>query len=791
MGWDEIRRFLAKANTWTGKQTFSDIAVTGGTFSGVTFAENFTTSADPAENAAVTTAIVDSYDGVVVTLSAAGNTQTIQNPTTAATIRKFMVINNDTSTHSIPFVANSVTFTLTPGEGQCFLWDGSAWGPTDLGITDIPVKVTQGGTGLATITDHGIILGSGTGAVTPLGVAADGQIPIGSTGADPVLATISAGDGLDVTNGAGAITIAADLKANGGLVIETTELAVDLGASAITGTLAVADGGTGASTASGAFSNIKQQATTLESGVTVYAGTTKALAGTDAASAMTPADVKNKVAVDVNPKAMSQGVAMTAAASGSNGIAVADNDNIDYRTGNFFGVISVLLADYTPSAEVVLEQKHDGTNGRKFTLQTNGKLRVTINTTNYDSTVATGCTDNTMHVFGYSVTRETAAAAGSIIFVVDGVQLGDAVAITAGAPTTINNAVSQYVSGTSATRTAGTVNGHVSGNRALTAAEHLALYRNGIAEADKWGSQMPFHTSDFSSDTNGYFQWNGTVTGNIDSIGGEDNWLRYYANATNGTHESYRDSVMSIGRKYRVTGKVYIQNAGGSTYLDRVRIHSSPSPAAAVTYAEITTVGSVQTFDFELTSVGVILFFSAGKGGAWSFVGANSATDDLFYIKDITVTPLGAVLTLEPEGIQPAPGQWLDSSSNKLHALQPATGSRLTRYKKDFELRWTNTWTASSAAQYVGGLNQAVMTADHFITDIITQATVTTDVENLTLGDGSDADRFVTAFAPSATRTKQTVAAQNDGTNLKLIYTPAAEATMTVETIIRGFIWEP
>jgi hypothetical protein len=135
MGWDEIRRFLAKANIWTGKQTFSDIAVTGGTISGVTFAENFTTSADPAENAAVTTAIVDSYDGVVVTLSAAGNTQTLQNPTTAATIRKFMVINDDDSTYDLPVVANSVTFTLTPGEGQCFIWDGSAWGPTNLSTT--------------------------------------------------------------------------------------------------------------------------------------------------------------------------------------------------------------------------------------------------------------------------------------------------------------------------------------------------------------------------------------------------------------------------------------------------------------------------------------------------------------------------------------------------------------------------------------------------------------------------------------------------------------------------------
>ena len=43
-----------------------------------------------------------------------------------------------------------------------------------------------------------------------------------------------------------------DLKSNGGLVIESTEVAVDLGASSITGTLAISDGGTGATTASAA-----------------------------------------------------------------------------------------------------------------------------------------------------------------------------------------------------------------------------------------------------------------------------------------------------------------------------------------------------------------------------------------------------------------------------------------------------------------------------------------------------------------------------------------------------------
>ena len=43
-----------------------------------------------------------------------------------------------------------------------------------------------------------------------------------------------------------------DLKSNGGLVIESTELAVDLAASSITGTLAVSDGGTGSTTSSAA-----------------------------------------------------------------------------------------------------------------------------------------------------------------------------------------------------------------------------------------------------------------------------------------------------------------------------------------------------------------------------------------------------------------------------------------------------------------------------------------------------------------------------------------------------------
>jgi len=59
---------------------------------------------------------------------------------------------------------------------------------------------------------------------------------------------ITAGDGLDKSGN----TLSVDLKANGGLVIESTEIAVKLDASSITGTLAVGDGGTGATSASAA-----------------------------------------------------------------------------------------------------------------------------------------------------------------------------------------------------------------------------------------------------------------------------------------------------------------------------------------------------------------------------------------------------------------------------------------------------------------------------------------------------------------------------------------------------------
>ena len=93
------------------------------------------------------------------------------------------------------------------------------------------LDVAHGGTGRATLTDHGVLVGAGTSAITQLAVGATGTVLAGATGADPaftgspsVSGTVTAGTGITATTGnitatAGNIIIngaAKQLQVNGG-----------------------------------------------------------------------------------------------------------------------------------------------------------------------------------------------------------------------------------------------------------------------------------------------------------------------------------------------------------------------------------------------------------------------------------------------------------------------------------------------------------------------------------------------------------------------------------------------
>lgn len=57
-----------------------------------------------------------------------------------------------------------------------------------------------------TTTNHNILLGAASNGITNLALT-NGQLAIGSTGADPSAATLTAGTGISITNGAGSITL--------------------------------------------------------------------------------------------------------------------------------------------------------------------------------------------------------------------------------------------------------------------------------------------------------------------------------------------------------------------------------------------------------------------------------------------------------------------------------------------------------------------------------------------------------------------------------------------------------
>ena len=109
--------------------------------------------------------------------------------------------------------SDATTVTIDPTAGSInatgSITGSSFSGSIDAGnISSGTLPVSRGGTGATTFTNGGILLGSGTSAITALGVAANGQIPIGDGTTDPVLATITGGTNITVTNGAGSITIA-------------------------------------------------------------------------------------------------------------------------------------------------------------------------------------------------------------------------------------------------------------------------------------------------------------------------------------------------------------------------------------------------------------------------------------------------------------------------------------------------------------------------------------------------------------------------------------------------------
>ena len=144
-----------------------------------------------------------------------------------------IIVTGDSSTNTLTISVDNVATqydtdngTAVPEELALNIKGGSNIATSAVVNPPNTVTINVSGT-----TAHAIQIGNVGQSLTSLGVATNGQIPIGSSANDPVLATITAGSGITVTNGPGSITIAA----SGTGVTSITGTANEITASAATG----------------------------------------------------------------------------------------------------------------------------------------------------------------------------------------------------------------------------------------------------------------------------------------------------------------------------------------------------------------------------------------------------------------------------------------------------------------------------------------------------------------------------------------------------------------------------
>ncbi len=526
-----------------------------------------------------------------LTVTASTGTLTITNAKTL-TVELDSVLNQDLTTDASPTFVTVKLSGLADGKIPYHVNDatGLADGPTKTDVDDAVTKKHAVGDSIASSISDGDTTHS------PDGNSVFDALALKAPLANPTFTGTATTPALKVTTGAAAGNILIS-DADGDLSYlaagATTKILVGGGAANPVWTEATGSGSPVRATSptlvtpilgtptSGTLTNCTgyPSASTTVSGVVELDTVAEVITGTDTSRATTSQGVAAAQAIVSNPKEMAQGVHLTASST-VGGLVVADDDDIDFGTGNCFFQADVSLPDFTPSATVYLFYKsQDATHRVLFYVSTSGYLVLDLNGTAYTSSAtltSVGVTDAYKAKMRADVTP--GATNTTVDFSVNGYALGTQQ--TAANPGSLTNTGTLYLMGTSTTRHACTAYAFYAGNRVFTSAEIKSMAINSIDYADKWGSQTAVYTSDFSAGADSWTAGNGTATGNIDGIGGEDNTLRYYANniPDPGTaHFLARTISMSNYKKYRASFRYYIPAT--NTHLDGIKLCSNAGGA--------------------------------------------------------------------------------------------------------------------------------------------------------------------------------------------------------------------
>jgi len=183
------------------------------------------------------------------------------------------------------------------------------------------------------------------------------------------------------------------------------------------------------------------------------------------------------------------------------------------------------------------------------------------------------------------------------------------------------------------------------------------------------GFAPAFYSSNFASGSPSNDGW-ATTNADFDypeTVGSESDAVKVTPSNTNGEHNAYRPGMFEAGKRYLVSGKIYID--GNSQNISSITINTAGGGATGV-FGTITTADSWEEFSGE-----VLVSDSIGDDGSLYIITYRSASqiyqgnNDVFYFKDIVVkeakTALPGVDQNEPDALAEFPREvyYIESKS--------------------------------------------------------------------------------------------------------------------------------
>jgi len=154
----------------------------------------------------------------------------------------------------------------------------------------------------------------------------------------------------------------------------------------------------------------------------------------------------------------------------------------------------------------------------------------------------------------------------------------------------------------------------------------------------------PTYTSDFSAGVDGWVAAGGTAAGNIDAIGGANDWLRLTVNANNSGHVVYRATPnLVVGALYNLSLDYYIPST--NSVMTSASIESGAANYRYDTASSLATLDAKTTrsINFTAKETGFVRVYGLGGG---SFQDAGG--DDVLYLRGVVAQ---RILTPDSTGV--------------------------------------------------------------------------------------------------------------------------------------------